>query len=256
MRPSSTAESMLSRAQVQLVLEFHAVRIFAGRSFIRPPGSHAHAEYDPSPDSPESAQRTGSRRARLREILVTDCVEAAIACIDTCRTIRATIALARASYTEFSALRAALLVVTAQCLQSRTDRFRVALKDGIELLKEMSTSGMSARSEFSLIEAFERAISRNDGASESVDCAAGGSEYDQFKKWEQTWSIQGMPGSRLNDRIVPMPPQHSSTCKDKYAQSAPLLETESNFASLPQTLDEFSSLFDCGWDITSENAYI
>lgn len=245
------SNSTVCRARVHLILEFYAVRMFIGRSFIRPPLSDAHVESHPSPNSQESSQRTGSRRAKLRQDLVGDCVEAAMACIDTCRTIRATITLARASYTEFSALRAALLVVTAQCLWERTDRFRLALKDGISMLKEMSTSGRSAQSEYSLLEAFERVVSRIYAASNGAGRAAGESDYGRFKQWEQLWNTQDVPSTLLQDATIPMPPRPNGSWQATDAQSGTLLGNEGNFASFPQTLDDISSFFGGGLDVNS-----
>lgn len=246
-----TSESAISRPQVHLILEFYAVRMFTGRAFIRPPMRDPNGISNTSPQSSDSVNGTSSRRARIRALLVDDCVEAAIACIDTCRTIRATITLARASYTEFSALRAALLVVTAQCLQNRAGRFRLALRDGIAMLKEMSASGQSARSEYSLIEAFEHVISEIHGAFDTAGKARGESGYDKFKQWQQLWNTQNEPSADQNMGAVSVPTQQPSW-GTMDAPSVPLFGIEGNFGSFPQTIDEFSSFFGCGLGRNSE----
>lgn len=207
------------------------VRMYAGRLFITPRREH-HGKASKSPagaasrrsediDSPISAtagSASGSGQhlnvlsshssSQRRSSLVSDCVDAAISVVDICRTLQSGIGLARASYTEFSTLRIALLVILSQFLakyQSRlntdntsgrtTEALRQPLCDGIAMLKSMSTWGASARFDASLIEAFEHTIARMEGGGQQV----GGvqqteaqqrpseSNYEMFKRWETMW---------------------------------------------------------------------
>lgn len=123
--------------------------------------------------------------------MVTDCVEAALEIIDLCRLLRDETGLARASFTEFSSCRAALLVILAQGLTKRTERLGAALEQGISLIKIMSMGVGSARSAVSVIEALERAIRRLEMWSESQQTQSNGnsmeSAYDRFKNWEMLW---------------------------------------------------------------------
>ncbi|RHZ47700.1 Zn(II)2Cys6 transcription factor [Aspergillus thermomutatus] len=122
--------------------------------------------------------------------LVTDCVEAALEIIDLCRLLRDETGLARASFTEFSSCRAALLVILAQSLTKRTERLREALEKGMALIKIMSMGVGSARSAVSVIEALERAIRRLEEWSETQaqrNAGAVESAYDRFKNWEMLW---------------------------------------------------------------------
>jgi hypothetical protein len=124
--------------------------------------------------------------------LVIDCVEAALEIVDLCRLLRDKTGLARASYTEFSSCRAALLVILAQSLTKRTERLRKALTQGMGLIKIMSMGIGSARSAVTVIETLERAIRRLEDWSEiqgpakepqdSID-----SGYERFKSWEMLW---------------------------------------------------------------------
>lgn len=142
--------------------------------------------------SQSSSQKTSASRSKLRNILVTDCVEAALEIIDLCRLLRDETGLARASYTEFSSCRAALLVILAQSLTKRTERLRNALSQGMGLIKIMSMGIGSARSAVTVIETLERAIRRLEDWSEiqgpakepqdSID-----SGYERFKNWEMLW---------------------------------------------------------------------
>lgn len=83
------------------------------------------------------------------------------------------------------------------------------------MLKEMSASGESARSETLLIEAFERAIAKMD-ASNGTGAgkkSAEESQYSRFKKWEQLWKsdhssmdVDGGAGRGASGNPLPMPP--------------------------------------------------
>ncbi|KAM0330598.1 hypothetical protein ACHAQA_003547 [Verticillium albo-atrum] len=194
--PDPTAP--VSRAAIHLRLEYCHVRMYAGRLFITPRGPLAMNASPGSSTATETgaAPRSGSsRNAQRRAALVADCVDAALCIVDTCRLLRGTIGLARASYTEFSALRVGLLVLLTQCLEqrgpNRTERLRGALGDGMAMLKDMSTWGASARFDASLIEAFEHAIARLGADEEETDAVAAGAwretDYEMFKKWEMLW---------------------------------------------------------------------
>lgn len=137
-----------------------------------------------------SPLKTSSGVSKNRSMLVTDCVEAALEIIDLCRLLRDETGLARASFTEFSSCRAALLVILAQSLTKRTERLREALQKGMGLIKIMSMGVGSARSAVSVIEALERAISRLEEYSASQGASHSGSvesAYDRFKNWEMLW---------------------------------------------------------------------
>lgn len=241
----ATPQTSVSRLGVHLKLEYCLVRIFMGRAFIFP------QEKTLSPSdvmgTPSGSNAASPNKSSLRSILVADCIEASLAVVDTCRHLRDTIGLARASYTEFSSCRAALLVITAQCLQKKTDRFRRTLREGLPMLKEMSAGVESAQSELSLIEAFERAIAKLDATPTAAE-ATEDSPYTRFKKWEQMWkSDQSMDQGGL----LPMGPlsweSRGPTSQRQQGAAAvpmsshtPFFGMDGSFASFPQTLDEFS----------------
>ncbi|PNH45332.1 hypothetical protein VD0004_g2540 [Verticillium dahliae] len=200
----------VSRAAIHLRLEYCHVRMYAGRLFITPrgplainasPGSSTATDAPGTAGSGSAAHRNSgpSRNAQRRAALVADCVDAALDIVDMCRLLRGTIGLARASYTEFSALRVGLLVLLTQCLEhrgaNRTERLRAALGDGMAMLKDMSTWGASARFDASLIEAFEHAIARLGAEEDEADGrfpGGGGAgwretDYEMFKRWEMLW---------------------------------------------------------------------
>lgn len=126
----------------------------------------------------------------MRAVLVSDCVEGALEIVELCRLLRDETGLARASYTEFSSCRAALLVILAQSLTKRTERLRNALSQGMGLIRIMSMGVGSARSAVSVIEALERAIRRLEDWSQSQAQSrqdALDSGYELFKNWEMLW---------------------------------------------------------------------
>ena len=170
---------------MHLKLDYCLTRIFIGRPFLF---SNIKGLQAPSQSS-TSKGPSGPSRNRLA--LITDCVEAALEIIDLCRLLRDEAGLARASFTEFSSCRAALLVILAQGLTKRTERLGAALDQGISLIKIMSMGVGSARSAVSVIEALERAIRRLEVWSESNQAQNNGSStesaYDRFKNWEMLW---------------------------------------------------------------------
>ncbi|KAJ5105703.1 hypothetical protein NUU61_003050 [Penicillium alfredii] len=176
----------LFRSNVHLKLDYCLTRIFIGRPFLfsNIKGLHQTPSFTLSNKGPSGVSKN-------RATLVTDCVEAALEIIDLCRLLRDETGLARASFTEFSSCRAALLVILAQGLTKRTERLGAALDQGISLIKIMSMGVGSARSAVSVIEALERAIRRLELWSESQQAQSNGgfmeSAYDRFKNWEMLW---------------------------------------------------------------------
>lgn len=251
---------------MHLKLEYCLTRIFVGRVFIFPRGENSRPSNRST--SATTTADTGiplggaasAIKSHSRSILVADCIEASLEVVDTCKLLRDSIGLARASYTEFSACRAALLVITTQCLQNNTDRFRRALRHGLSMLKEMSAGGDSARSEMSLIEAFERAIAKIDAA--ATDGRAE-SDYTRFKKWEQLWissPSMDMMQDRSQDRSVsgarlspggPRRTPDASLPRQRgvsMPSDTPFFGMDGNFASFPQSLDQFSSFLGYSFD--------
>lgn len=171
----------LFRCNVHLKLDYCLTRIFIGRPFLF---SNVKGIMQPS------SHKGSIARSKSRSTLVADCVEAALEIVDLCRLLRDETGLARASYTEFSSCRAALLVILAQSLTKRTERLKNALAQGMGLIKIMSMGVGSARSAVNVIVALERAIRRLEDWSESQaqsrqDSLDSG--YELFKNWEMLW---------------------------------------------------------------------
>jgi hypothetical protein len=128
----------------------------------------------------------------------------------------------------------------------------------MNMIRLMSAGGDSARSEVSLIEAFERAISRMDSFSEtsqSNTLGSGVSGYDRFKDWEQLWKSDPIVPNRAPDKtpIIPTPDLSSHT-------TIPVINPDpaasffglDNFPySCPQVLEEFSAIPTFEYDFDS-----
>jgi hypothetical protein len=179
-------------------LEYCLLRMFIGRPFLF---SRAIPQPGPSSsevgrDSTSPTDGTQTQNSDHQE-LVECCIRTAKEAVDICRSLRDNgPGLARASYIEYSSCRAALLVLIAYSIQNQSDPFRRYLRDGLDMIREMSASGDSARSEVRLIEALERALARlhlfntqphRDDENTALAPADFASGYGGFKQWESIW---------------------------------------------------------------------
>ncbi|ATY60903.1 C6 transcription factor [Cordyceps militaris] len=243
------------RPRMHLRLEYCMVRLFLGRIFILPQDGKLDSDNRSTPSSSDTTSRSS------RATLVRDCAEAALSVIDACRVISRAVGLARASYTEFSSCRAALLVITTQCLTQGTERFRQALRDGVVMLKDMSSGSQSWHSEASLIEAFERAIAsmitRHPAPAGGAAAVSEESDYAKFKKWEQrVQKHPSVPESTAasmvgSEEMGPMAGQDWRPTEAAWREDTmlmpsctPFFGVDGNFASFPESLDELPSFLD------------
>lgn len=129
--------------------------------------------------------------------MVPSCVQNAIDIIELCQMLQDDAGLARASYTEFTSCRAALLVILAQRMQERSNRLRRASEQGLKLLKHMSLGFYSADAEKSQMEAMETAIRRLDhsnrdaGLHKAGPTETAGLAYHHFRNWVMLWKSEG-----------------------------------------------------------------
>ncbi|KAF5532851.1 fungal specific transcription factor [Fusarium mexicanum] len=182
-----------SRSVMHLRLDYCLVRMFVGRPFLLKKDTKDSATSPSAPEnSPGTNERTASKLGASREELISDCIKAATEALDICQQLRSSeMGLARASYPEYSACRASLLVLIAYSIRNLSDQFRKSLCDGLDMIREMSAIGESARSEVSLIESLERALARlhagprpNDVGSRNQ--AGSDSAYEAFRSWGAT----------------------------------------------------------------------
>lgn len=264
-RKEINLQNPISRADMHLKLEYCLLRMYAGRPFIFPREAiRGNASTSSSPADSNNQRPNTPHKSNPRSILVADCVEAALTIVETCHLLQTTIGLARASYTEFSSCRAALLVIITQCLQKKTDRLRDGLRTGMAMIKEMSAGGESARSEASLIEVFERAISRLDA---TADPSGRETDYSRFKKWELLWK-NDVPAQEIRhesspEASMPLPPNPNAFWRGTGTTTrpgmpamhaaSPFMGMDATFPSVPQVMDEFSTLFGYGFGPSPES---
>ncbi|KAI6792049.1 hypothetical protein KC361_g6959 [Hortaea werneckii] len=144
----------------------------------------------------------------LGEAYHSHAIDSAHQIIDTCRRADSTIGLARASYVEFSSCRAAVLLLLAHRLnqESAAEREKVAI--GIQLMRNMTWTNMSAKSETSVIIAIDEAIKRSgtaiDESQDTVSLAQ--SPYASFLQW----ATEKRQQEKTVASIEPVPPSEDS----------------------------------------------
>lgn len=149
-------------------------------------------------DLPESPNVDRAQRSEL----VHDCVQSALEIIKVLQSLADRFGLCRASYTEFSSCRAALLVILAESLNTgRTAKLQEALDCGMTLIRQM-TGGTSAQSEISYLESIEAAIRQLSSHEELSGQNArtrqsSASAYATFKDWTHAMKKNDSIGSRV-----------------------------------------------------------
>lgn len=225
------------RSCMHLRLLYCLIRMFIGRPFLFTGGRLA----EESPSSPPDTRKTpqtehpikarensttstidSKKRPSRRITLVQTTIDAAIEALDLCATLyEGNEGLARASYIEYSSCRASMLALIAYSIQEQTDQYRSIMQKGLQMSREMSAAGESARAESTLIEALERAVARlqmfgagwqqrreSHAGLVGVHGSPGGghgpagqyprrhiSTYDQFKHWQHNWKHGGGAGA-------------------------------------------------------------
>lgn len=186
--PTPTTDS--ARAHVHLKLWFHVCEIFVGRPFM-------FTSKDQTQSSPK--QGPSSVRASRRATLVGSAVEAAYEIIHLLRNLDETTGLARASYVEFSAGRASLLLLLAQSLNERSSKLFQVISLGMRLIRSMATGNiMSVKSETSVIETLFRKIQQlhvrdsppnlKERDVNQTTNDSGQRSYVNFNEWDSIWA--------------------------------------------------------------------
>lgn len=168
----------LFRQNAHMKLCYLSVFIYMGRPFI--------FHHDKERASEESQEAGKGHRSEL----VDDCVESALEILATLQSLADNIGLCRASYTEFSSCRAALLVILAQSLNSKSKGLQDGLTRGMKLIRQM-IGGTASQSEISYIESIEAAIrqlSSNEDSERTSESTtdSSSSAYAKFKNWTQS----------------------------------------------------------------------
>lgn len=230
-------DTPMLRQNIHLNLCFHLNRIFMGRPFMF---------YE------QVTEGTESTKSSDLLVLVTDCVEGALETIRLLEVLHNVVGLARASYTEFSSCRAALLVICCQCLNEWTETLGTTLSRGLKLMKLMAVSIDSAKSELSVIQALEIAIRDLEarGKSKSQKERTPTSQYDTFKSWARCWDPRSMDVDLSVDqaRIRPLNEEITNQYQQNGNEPLPSVSNISEFglenllSSFPEEAGEFAAL--------------
>lgn len=112
-----------------------------------------------------------------------EAVKSAEEIVKTCQSIRTTIGLAGASYVEFSSCRAAVLALSAHCLNDQSRAVRDVLAEGMQLINAMASANASTASEASLMASIVNAIGHLDHQKSSDETVEGAETLTNFKHW-------------------------------------------------------------------------
>ncbi|KAJ5925044.1 hypothetical protein N7454_007683 [Penicillium verhagenii] len=186
----TTPQGPLFRQNCHMKLCYLLIYIYMGRPFI----------FNACDKEPSMNQNT-ARAQRLT--LVDDCVQSAFEIIELLQLLSDNLSLCRASYTEFSSCRAAILVILAESLNSgRSPKLQKVLEHGMLLIRQM-TGGTSTQSEISYIESIEAAIRQwplyggpSDDEADTGQILST-SAYATFKDWTQSMKKDKDIGSMM-----------------------------------------------------------
>ena len=244
-----SSDGPLFRFNVHLHLTYHLIHIFIGRVFI------FTSPRDNSPYS--STEQNTPESSNMQASFISSCIDSALEIVNLCQRLQDTCGLSRASYTEFTCCRAALLAILAQRIVERSSRLRKASNQGIKLLKYMSLGVYAADAEKRAIEAIERALQRLSGERQDQDIDEdirpshdAGSGYDQFRSWAMLWqkdSDNGMISSAADSRsgtkvVIGIP--NTTTLDPSIENMSPLQDFNWDMysPSLPFDIGEFTSI--------------
>ena len=207
------------RSSMHVRLEYCLIRMFVGRPFLlsrrsalssSSPSSSASVDQDHLSGTTSRGDGVPPKKSTNATMMVQECIQAANEAINICQTIRNSPAgLSQASYIEYSACRASLLVLIAYSIHFRTDESHDILSTGLSMIKELAATGESARSEVMLIESFERALKRLSFFTEATALEAAleneksNMDYEGFRKWGSSWQTATTTPGAENTVVFP-----------------------------------------------------
>jgi hypothetical protein len=162
----ATLAASPSRAMIHVHLCYHLNVVFLGRPFVF---THAKRHGVSSHTAPHRGLETTNGLQSKSQTLARAAVQSARAIVDLCQMLHGSLGLARASYTEFSSCRAAIMTLLAHDLDTFTaDDINQAphapvnesLAQGMALIRLMASANVSAQSEVSVLTSLDDAIKR------------------------------------------------------------------------------------------------
>jgi hypothetical protein len=195
-----------SRATMHIHLCYHLNVVFLGRPFVF---THGKRHGVPSQVVSRKGYETANWLHSKSQTLARAAVQSARAIVDLCQTLHNSLGLARASYTEFSSCRAAIMTLLAHNLDTITadDGVQVShalinesLDQAMSLIRLMASANISAQSEVSVLASLDAAIKRLAEKRSSDNLMRAGAPvevrpYDNLASW----------ALRLRDQACEMP---------------------------------------------------
>lgn len=193
----------LNRRSLHLRLEFCLVRMFIGRPFLFSrvgvplassvsPEGIAGVKKSTTNSTGHHGSEANTRSSRT--LLMADtCVQAALEVIEIASSMRENgIGIAKSSYLEYTSCRASLLALIAYCIQNQTNEHHHALQEGLGIIREMTSTGNSARYEVLLIETLEKSIQRlhffqGEKRTQDTIKQEPTTGYSSFRQWSSGW---------------------------------------------------------------------
>ncbi|RDW68986.1 Zn(II)2Cys6 transcription factor [Aspergillus mulundensis] len=188
--------SYLFRQNAHLKLTYLLVFIYMGRPFMFADDWKLPARDDETTSPSARVTRNDEKTDNdPKTVLVHVCVKSALETLSKLQTMSKYTGLCRASYTEFSSCRAALLVILADRLNARTLKYQDEFEQGMAMIRRM-VGGCSSESEISYLQSLDAAIRTSLDSDLVADTDAGmeTSTYSQFKQWTNTMKADANTG--------------------------------------------------------------
>ena len=247
----ATLSDSPSRAMSHVHLCYHLNVVFLGRSFVfTQPKRHsassqvvAHRRYE-----------TTNGLQSKSQTLAGAAIQSARAIVGLCQTLHSSLGLARASYTEFSSCRAAIMTLLAHNLDTITADSGVqsthapvneSLAQGMALIRLMASANVSAQSEVSVLASLDDAIKQlaSKRSSDNSTRAEAPSEmrpYDNLASWALGLRNQasGLPNPQLSPSQIIEPFNYDHTAFSEWPSASEMWDGEA------QSLLNVDDMFD------------
>jgi len=248
----ATLPASPSRAMVHVHLCYHLNVVFLGRPFVFTHAKQHTVSSQPMPY--RGGLETANGLQSKSQTLARAAVQSARAIVDLCETLQCSLGLARASYTEFSSCRAAIMTLLAHNLDTITaDDTNQAphapvdepLAQGMALIRLMASANVSAQSEVSVLASLDDAIKRLASKRSSDQSTRPGTTsetrpYDNLASWalglrEQAFEVQE---TRLTASHYVEPLHYSHTAASEWPSASEMWDGEA------QSLLNVDEIFD------------
>jgi hypothetical protein len=247
----SKLPTSLSRANVHIHLCYHLNVVFLGRSFVF---THAKRHSTSSQVVPHRRHDTTNGLQSKSQTLAQAAVQSARAIVDLCQTLHNSLGLARASYTEFSSCRAAIMtllahnldmITTDDTVQTSRGLVNESLVQGMALIRLMASANISAQSEVSVLASLDDAIKQL-ASKRSADNPAGAETSSEIRPYDDlaSWALglrnqaSELQDSQLSPSQIVEPFHYERTAASEWPSASEMWDGEA------QSLLNVDDIFD------------